>query len=139
MIVLDTNVLSEPLRLDPSPNVMAWWRGVGSNGAVTSVAVAELFYGAWRLPKGKRRTNLLERVEQLVREAGHRLLTFDNAASRTYGELRAERERHGRAITTEDAMIAAICRSRGYALATRNIRDFNGLGIELINPWSVNT
>lgn len=135
MIIVDTNVVSEPLRRRPDPHVLAWLEATGSEAAITSVTVGELWFGAVRLPAGRRRRELLESLEQLVLQAGDRLLSFDEPASRAYGQLRADQEAAGRAVEVEDLMIGAICLARGLPLATRNVRHFEGFGIRLVNPW----
>ncbi|GAB3058565.1 type II toxin-antitoxin system VapC family toxin [Sediminivirga luteola] len=136
MIVLDTNVWSELVRPLPSERVVAWTQRNREDGAITSVTVAELFYGVRLLPAGKRQDALLSRVQRLVDAAGDRLFGFDDAAARTYRELRADADRRGRPMSVEDAMIAAICRTHACPLATRNIKNFRYAGVELIDPWS---
>lgn len=98
----------------------------------------ELLNGVAIMPAGKRRT-ALEAVMTRWLEVGFRgrVLPFDSAAARPYAEIAAERRRLGRPIGEADCQIAAICRSRGAALVTRNVRDFEGTGLNVIDPWSV--
>jgi predicted nucleic acid-binding protein len=135
VIVADTNVLSEPLRRDPDARVLAWLAAHEGDLAVTIVTVTELLYGAQRLSAGSRRTALLEAIEALVRDSRDRLLVFDEAAARAAAELRVARDRAGRPTSTEDLMIAAIAQARGALVATRNVADYEGFGVGLVNPW----
>lgn len=137
MIVLDTNVLSETLRPTPSAGVMAWLRSEPAAALfTTTITEAELLYGVALLPPGRRRQLLTAVVEQIFAEdlAG-RILPFDSAAARDYADIAAARRRSGRPISEADAQIAAITRSRGAALATRNARDFAGCELRVIDPW----
>jgi predicted nucleic acid-binding protein len=137
MIVLDTNVLSEAWRPAPSPVVMGWMRSQPAAALfTTAITEAELLYGIALLPESKRRRSL-EGVVALVFavDLAGRVLPFDSAAAREYADIAAARRRAGRPIAEADAQIAAIARSRGAAVATRNIEDFAGCGIELISPW----
>lgn len=135
MIVADTNVLSEPLRRQPDTRVLAWLSANEDRLAVTTITVAELSYGALRLSAGRRRTALLAAIEALVREAGDRLLTFDESAARAAAELRVTRERTGRPTSSEDLMVAAIADAHAATVATRNVADFEGFGVDVVNPW----
>ncbi|WP_306233501.1 type II toxin-antitoxin system VapC family toxin [Agrococcus beijingensis] len=137
MIVLDTNVLSEPMRRRPDPGVIAWLSAHADRAAITAVSVAELQYGVQRLDAGRRRDALQGAIDRMERAAADRLLAFDRAAARRWGSLRAERERLGRPMSLEDGMIAAICLVGEHDLATRNLADFEGLGITLHDPWQV--
>jgi predicted nucleic acid-binding protein len=137
MIVLDTNVLSEPLRPTPSPKVLEWLRSQpGTALFTTTIAEAELLYGIALLSQSKRRRSLEAAVERIFAEqlAG-RILPFDSAAAREYADIAAIRRRAGRPMSETDAQIAAIARSRGAELATRNVADFAGCELEVINPW----
>ncbi|HVH79335.1 MAG TPA: type II toxin-antitoxin system VapC family toxin [Stellaceae bacterium] len=137
MIVLDTNVLSEALRPTPSSIVLGWMREEPLEAAfTTSITEGELLFGIARLPEGRRRDALEAVINRLLRErfAG-RILPFDSAAAREFAEIAAARRRIGRPISEPDARIAAITKSRGAVLATRNVTDFADCGLELINPW----
>jgi predicted nucleic acid-binding protein len=137
MIVLDTNVLSELMRRRPTARVVRWVDQQDASAlAITAVTVAELLYGVARLANGARKTELAVAVDALVREdfAG-RVLPFDIAAAAHYAELVAERERRGRPVSVSDGQIAAICRSHGAGLATRNVSDFDKTGITVLDPW----
>ncbi len=138
MILLDTNVISEIMRPAPSPAVQAWLAGQPPAGIfITSLTEAELRYGAALLPRGQRREKLVDAIEaMLAQEFVERVLPFDSAAAVAYAQIAAGRRQIGRPISQFDAQIAAIVRSRGAALATRNVADFDECGIQVIDPWN---
>jgi predicted nucleic acid-binding protein len=137
MIVLDTNVLSELMRPSPAEAVVAW---VASNPATsqytTSITQAEILHGLLLLPAGRRRTHLLNAAHAMFAEdfVG-RVLGFGSDAAPIYAQIAADRRRAGRPISHFDAQIAAIARACGARVATRNVTDFGGCGVTLINPW----
>ncbi|WP_454739967.1 PIN domain-containing protein [Cupriavidus necator] len=137
MIVLDTNVLSELMRAQAKPAVIDWLdRQAQDSLTVTAVTVAELLYGIARLPDGRRKTGLREAALQMFQEEfADRVLPFDEDAAVHYAALVSHRERVGRPISMADAQISAICRHHAAALATRNSKDFEGVGIVLAYPW----
>jgi toxin FitB len=137
MIVLDTNVVSELMRPQGDRRVVAW---VDEQAAgeiyLTAITTAELRYGLGRLPDGRRKADLADRVERtLAEDFGDRILAFDDEAAAHYADLVVDRERRGLPITMADGQIAAICRQRRSALATRNVKDFAHTGIDLVDPW----
>ena len=137
MVVLDTNVVSELMRDAPHAGVLGWLDDRPTRELfVTAVTEAEVRTGIAFLPEGKRRRGIAEAADRAFQGlfAG-RVLSFDSAAARAYAEIAAVRRAAGRPISQSDGQIAAISRSRGMALATRNIRDFTDMGIELIDPW----
>jgi len=138
MIILDTNVISEVLLPSPSPLVSDWMDAVPAfDLATTTINIAEIRYGVARLPFGRRRARLENQFNSLVARAfGPRIFAFDALAADTYGELVAARERNGRPLGGPDGFIAAIAASRGLGIATRDVRGFEGCGIELVNPWA---
>ncbi len=138
MIVLDTNVLSEPLRPRPSDAVMTWSASVvNEHVCTTAVTVGELMYGVAKLPEGKRKARLSSGVRAALAALGDEgVLPYDKTAAALLGDVIVERERIGRPIHHADAQIAAICRATGAALATRNTADFDGLGLTLLDPWA---
>lgn len=136
MIVLDTNVLSEPVRAHPDAAVLNWLASLTEPLALTSVSIGELLTGVELLPGGHRRTGLLEAIESLLAVHAGNVLPYDERAARRYAELAASRRREGRPLSVEDGMIAGICLANGAALATRNVKDFESLGLELIDPWA---
>lgn len=134
MIVIDTNVLSEMMRDDPSPTVLAW-AGMAGQLHATAVTLAEIDYGIARLPAGRRRDRLAATAAGVFADFEQVILPFDAQSARRYGEIVVRREKTGRPITTADAQIAAICLVHGSPLATRNTQDFEDTGVELIDPW----
>jgi len=137
VIVLDTNVISELTRREPSKNVLAWADSVhGPEVATTAVTAAELLYGIARLPDGKRKDQLHDAIKHLLDvDFAGRVHPFDRDAASCCAIIVAGREAAGRPIALADAQVAGICRSRDAGLATRNIKDFHGTGVRLINPW----
>jgi predicted nucleic acid-binding protein len=137
MIVLDTNVISELMRPNGDPRVVAWADGHPTDDLyLTAITVAELAYGVQRLPDGKRRSDLAERLRRILAEGfAGRILPFDDEAAACYPQVVVSRERRGLSTTMADAQIAAICRSRAAGLATRNTKDFTDAGIRVIDPW----
>lgn len=137
MIVLDTNVLSELMRSRPEPMVASWLGAQPTMSLfITAVTEAEILYGLALLPQGRRRDDLLAAARSLFdEEFAGRILPFDSDAAAAYSVIAADRRPAGRPISQFDAQIAAIVRSRGGTLATRNTADFIDCGIELIDPW----
>jgi predicted nucleic acid-binding protein len=137
MIVLDTNVLSEGFRLKPADAVRRWLRAQPPASLfMTTISEAEIFYGVALTPRGGRRAALEQAATAIFGiDFMDRILPFDSAAARAFAEMAAARRGSGRPVSHLDAQIAAISRSRGAALATRNIDDFADFGIEVINPW----
>lgn len=138
MILLDTNVVSELMKSAPEPAVMAWINAIpGAAVFVSAVTQAEILYGVALVPDGKRRQGLA-RASRTVFQTYFRgrVLPFDSEAAEAFAELAAARRQSGRPITQADAQIAAIARSRGAELATRNVLDFEGCGVDVINPWT---
>ena len=138
MIVVDTNAVSELMRLAPSAVVMAWFAEQDSASLyLTAVSEAELRAGAAILPPGRRRDRLAAEINGVIEQdfAG-RVLPFDSAAAKAYASITASRRSAGRPILDADCQIAAIARARDAAVATRNARDFEQCGIAVIDPWS---
>jgi toxin FitB len=135
--ILDTNVVSEPMLASPSAAVQTWWSQQQPGALfITAVTVAEILYGIELLPQGKRRVALLAGAELMFGKVlAGRILPFDEDAARAFAGIAASRRARGRPITDLDAQIAAIARSRGAILATRNTADFEDCGIRLVNPW----
>lgn len=137
MIVLDTNVISELMRREPDAAVMAWMGEQPMAGVfTTTLTQAEIFYGLALLPEGRRRDALVAAAQPMfdVDLAG-RVLPFDTDAAKAYPGIAAGRRKGGQPISQIDAQIAAIVRSRGARLATRNVADFADCGITVVNPW----
>jgi predicted nucleic acid-binding protein len=139
MILLDTNVVSELMRPAPSRAVESWVSTQPAAGMfISAITEAELRYGLALLPDGQRQRRLLVQAEAMLAEdfAG-RILPFDSAAAAAYARIAAARRLSGRPISQPDAQIAAIAASRGAAIATRNVPDFQGCGVALLDPWAL--
>lgn len=130
MIVLDTNVVSEPLRVEPNPDVMSWL-SQQTQAKITAVTMSELLIGVLLLPTGARR----DRLHAALRAVEFDVLPFDAEAADAYAHMHTRRRAAGAPLSVQDGMIAAICLTHGATLATRNIRDFADLGVDLVNPW----
>jgi toxin FitB len=136
-VILDTNVFSELMRPAPASAVLDWFLEPRVL-YVTAITRAELMLGVAMLPAGKRKTGLSQVLEEMFEtQFQARCLAFDSAAADAFAELRARRTRQARAISTEDAQIAAIALVQGLPLATRSVKDFWGIArLELVNPWA---
>lgn len=139
MILLDTNIISEMWRERPSVNVAQWMDSQASISLFTSaITLGELSYGAQRLPEGRRKEHFMSAIAALETKTFEgRVLPFDRHCALAYGHVRTAREFLGRPILAADAAIAAIAITHGLKLATRNIKDFGELEIELINPFGL--
>ena len=138
MIILDTNVISELVRREPSPVVLRNLRRLPSNDLyTTAIAEAEIRFGLAILPRGRKHTALRDQLALLLKqEFAGRILPFDSPAAEAYAALVAGRRLAGQPISVFDAQIAAIALIRGATLATRNVRDFRGLRLSLLDPWA---
>jgi len=137
-ILLDTNVVSELMRAQPEQSVMDWFAGrTGDVFYVSVITQAEIMLGISLLPAGKRREVLAAAANEMFsQDFAGRCLPFDATGVDFYAAIVSGRRRGGQAITTEDAMIAAIALAYGYPLATRNTKDFLHIdGLTLWNPW----
>jgi predicted nucleic acid-binding protein len=137
MMILDTNVVSELMRPAPSTRVVDWIAAQPARSLyTTSITEAEILHGVMLLPSGKKRKAFEAAAKAMFREefAG-RVLSFDTEAALPYAIIAVERRRAGRPISHFDAQIAAIARSTRAAVATRNVADFQGCGVDLVNPW----
>lgn len=139
MIVLDTNVISELMRPDPDARVVDWLdRQDAISVTISSITVAEILYGIERLPNGRRKRDFAAMAAAMFEEDfSGRILSFDSGAAVHYAEQVATSESAGRQVHMADAQIAAICIQHGAVLATRNIKDFETLSLETINPWEI--
>lgn len=137
MIVLDTNVILELMRRHTNERVLGWVDAqVQDELFVTAVTVGEIRYGIAKLPDGKRKSDLRAVADETLDvDFSDRILAFDRSAAEHYGNVVSQRDRSGRPISMADALIASICLSYNASLATRNVADFEGVGLELINPW----
>lgn len=137
MILLDTNVLSEPLRPSPEPRVIAWIDAQAMETLfLSAITFAALRSGVALLPAGKRRAGLHENLEKRVLPlfAG-RVLPFDLACPQPYAALMAKARTAGLAVASADGCIAAIAAANGFAVAPRGTRPFRAAGVTVIDPW----
>jgi predicted nucleic acid-binding protein len=137
MILIDTNVVSELMRPAPAPAVLAWFSDRNAADLfLSAVSEAELRAGAAYLPAGCRREGLVAAIDAMVAEDfGGRVLSFDSAAAKSYAVIAAARRAAGQPISEADCQIAAIAHAQGAVVATRNVADFRGCGVEIIDPW----
>lgn len=137
MILLDTNVLSELMRPVPAERVLRWIATQPASSLyTTSITQAEIFHGILLLPAGRRRTGLEAAAEMMFKEDfSGRILVFDSDAAHAYARIAVQRRRAGRSISHFDAQIASIARAAGAVIATRNVRDYEGCGLKLVDPW----
>ena len=132
--LLDTNVISEMTRDNPNPQVMAFldrpevmW--------VPSIVIHELEYGLRLLPQGQRRSQLYTMQSGILAAYEDRILSLNRDEAEWAARFRAQARRSGRTLDLGDALIAGTAKVHGLSLATRNVRDFRGLGIDIVNPW----
>jgi toxin FitB len=139
MIIVDTNVVAEVMKASPAKPVVSWLNGQDTSALfLTTINVAEIRYGLRIMPPGKRRLRLEQGFERVLTEAfTGRILAFDEEAARLYGEVMGRRKEIGRPLAVLDGQIAAIARVNGFAVATRNVRDFLDCGVEILNPFDL--
>ena len=137
MILLDTNVISEPQRREPHARVLQWIDAQALETLYLSVVtVAELRAVIALIPAGKRRDSLHDNLEKrLLPMFANRVLSFDMACTTAYAGLLAKTRAAGLTVETADAFIAAIALANGFAVATRDTRPFEAAGVRVINPW----
>ena len=137
MILLDTNVVSEAMRLNPDQHVINWIDAQPLETLyLSSISVAELRAGVALLPPGKRRAALQEGLErELLPLFTGRVLSFDLPCTHQYAELLAKARKLGRALGTADALVAAVAGANAFSVATRDVLPFRGVGLNVINPW----
>ena len=138
MILLDTNVISELMRTEPAQIVLDWFGDHDSGDLfISAVTEAELRTGVAILPDGPRRDRLQLAIDAMIyQDFQGRVLPFDSLAAKAYAEIAAQRRAAGHPIAEADCQIAAIARASDAPIATRNVKDFDGCGIRVINPWN---
>ncbi len=137
MILLDTNIVSAIMAPAPPRAVIEWLnRQETVTLYLSTITIAEIGYGLWVLPDGKRRRSLEERFEEFVAECfEQRILDFDKSAAHVYAEVMGRRKAMGRPLSVPDGQIASIARANDLSIATRNVRDFEECGLQLTNPF----
>ncbi|BAT60599.1 toxin FitB [Variibacter gotjawalensis] len=139
MILIDTNVISEPLRKAPAAPVVAWLDAQAIETLyLSAISLAELRYGVAALPAGKRKSALNRDLEaRIVALFGQRILPFDTDAVDAYAAIRARAKSSGLAIGTTDGYIAATAMAHGLIVATRDVKPFKAAGLSVIDPWDL--
>ena len=136
MIILDTNVVSEMTRPNPSPAVSAWLDAQHAETLfLTSITVAEKSFGIAVLPAGRRRDALHAAFTQMMGLFAGRILSFDERSGLAYATLAAAARGQGKGFPTPDGYIAAIAVVHAFAVATRDESAFLAGSVEVINPW----
>lgn len=136
MILLDTCVISELVRARPDPRVLAWFEAQRDDDLYLSVLTAgEIERGATKLPFGPRRDAIEDWLGQLLDDYADRLVPVEVDVALRWGDLAARAAARGRALPVVDGLIAATALHAQMRLATRNAADFDGLGVDLVNPW----
>ena len=138
MILLDTNVVSEPMRSKPDRNVLVWLDAqIAESLYLATASLAELLFGIASLPAAKRRKALRAALDkQIIALFGERIVPFDIGGAETYPEIVTRARRHGHLMAVADAQIAAIAASREFSVATRDEAPFHAAGVAVINPWT---
>ena len=138
MILIDTNVISELMRAEPAQPVLDWFAKYDAVDLfISAVTEAELRTGVAILSEGQRRDRLQLAITAMMdQDFQGRVLPFDSTAAKAYAEIAAQRRASGRPIAEADCQIAAIARAMDAPIATRNVKDFDGCGIRIINPWN---
>jgi len=136
MIVLDTNVLSEVMRIMPDVMVQNWMNQQHSETLyITSVTLAEILFGIAILPTGKRKNMLLGPLKGLLKIFEGRILSFDDTAARCYAELAIKAKSAGKGFPLPDGYIAAIAVAHHFMVASRDMAPFQAAGVNVVNPW----
>ena len=137
MIIIDTNIVSEFMTSQPDDSVLQWMNNQLANQLyLTTITIAEITYGLGIMPDGKRQKFLSESFAVFLKKGfTSRILSFDLSSAKLYGEIMSRRKIIGRPMSSFDGQIASIAKSTGFSIATRNVKDFKSVNIELINPF----
>lgn len=137
MIVLDTNVVSELYKPIVAAPVAAWFGAQPIRSMyVCAPVIGEIRFGVVRLALGRQRDLLMARYQRIVEQFRSQIFSFDLRAAEAFADILVARAKAGAQIQSNDAQIAAIARTRNAAIATRNVSDFEGCGVTLIDPWA---
>ncbi|WP_114217214.1 type II toxin-antitoxin system VapC family toxin [Ochrobactrum sp. 3-3] len=136
-LLLDTNVLSEVTTPSPDTHVLGWLDRLDEDRTFISVvSIAEIRRGVALMDEGRRRNSLTEWLARgLPQRFEQRVLPVDEAVALAWGDLMGLAKRRGRGLSSMDGLIGATAIAQSLTLATRNIKDFDGFGIDLYNPW----
>jgi predicted nucleic acid-binding protein len=139
MIILDTNVISELMKVSPDNKVIKWIDNQEITELfITTITIAEIEYGLNILPAGNRKSTLEDAFNKSIKQAfKYRVYPFDENSAKFYGEIMGKRKTLGKPMSVLDGQIASVVRAQGAILATRNICDFSHCDIELINPFGI--
>ncbi|PXX42678.1 type II toxin-antitoxin system VapC family toxin [Undibacterium pigrum] len=136
MIVLDTNLVSEAMKPQPHPDVLAWLNNQAAETLyLSSVTLAELLFGIGALPAGKRKDRFAQALDGLMELFRDRVLSFDADAARQYAGLAVKARLAGRGFPLPDGYIAAIAASHKFIVASRDTAPYEAAGVTVINPW----
>lgn len=135
MIFLDTNVVSETLRKAPNEAVIAWLVRYDAELALPTVTIAEIAFGIQKIRPDERADRLEQGLQDWRRRFADRIFGLTEEAALAYGDVMSAAARQGRGMSAPDGMIAAIARVNGGRLATRNLKDFEVTGLDLVSPW----
>ncbi|TPN79512.1 type II toxin-antitoxin system VapC family toxin [Mesorhizobium sp. CU2] len=136
MILLDTNVVSEVMRPQPHPPVLAWLdEQVAETLYVSSVTLAEVLFGIEVMPAGRRKNSLAETFAGICAAFDQRILAFDAEAARRYASLAARARAAGKGFPVADSYIAAIAAAKGFQVASRDTGAFHAAGVPVVDPW----
>ena len=140
MILVDTNVISEPMK-GGDPRIAAWLdRQAAETLFISTVSVAEILFGVAALPAGKRRTRLAEAFEsEILSLFEGRIMSFDLPAARAYAAVMSGAQARGLSLSVSDGQIAAIAVANELLVATRDEAPFNAAGVKTVNPWTEQT
>lgn len=133
--LVDTNVLSEPMRAKPDRNVVSWLENHESDLFISAVSIGEIRFGIARLPNGKRKERFEKWFEKLCHIFQDKVLAYDTAIATRWGDIQAKQETLGRPIPMADGMIAATAALYEFKVATGNVKDFTSCGVEVVNPF----
>ena len=137
MHLLDTNIVSEVMTSAPSLAVIRWLDGQNAADVyLSSITIAEIHYGLFAMPKGKKHNSLSQQFDEFIAAGfSHRILSFDDTAARRYGTLMAERKARGKPMSILDGQIASIALVHNLTIVSRNTKDFEECGLNIINPF----
>lgn len=137
MILLDTNVVAEPMLAQGDPRVLAWLDAQAIDTLyLSTITLAELHFGIQALAAGQRRETLRRSLEERVLPLFEgRIVAFDEPAARASADLRAAARARGLAVGTADGYIAGIAAAHGLVVATRDVSPFVAVGLKVVNPW----
>jgi predicted nucleic acid-binding protein len=135
LIFIDTNVVSETMRRSPDERVLAWIGRHDRELALPTVAIAELAFGIERIAPDNRASRLAAILTEWRLRYAAGIFGLTEEAALECGRVMGEASRRGRGMSTQDGMIAAIAMVNGGRLATRNLRHFEGCGLDLVSPW----